>query len=425
MPRLLVHLLEAGLIEKLDGNDDRFAKMMAASDALSTRLAETPSALIGATLAGLDPNAPASDPMMAAAKAALVQQWPTMATVYPDPPVNTLRALLLDACHDIGTKRPRLGAIVWLSAVDRLRLMGLGPREVVPIRDALMALGTVCETEAMSGSAGLELGQLPALRLGIPKGKRSSASTTVKRAALKKDIEAATAQVPYIDGHQRRGNADAYAEQMAQAIAKSVDRALAELGESSSAAALETALAPVIDGLKKTLDTQRQWLRDSLKSMDQRIRVGDTRLNALWWAETLYSPALKRSYHALPPETAAVAMALDLAAMVDTPAPASVGYLLAEKVAGLRTDTDESRSIGNVLDALRTERQVLPAEWISPLTVSSEGRLSVRDLVILALRGEDGYARSGLPEDAALTLPDLAHAVFRQAQAQRLAEALS
>jgi hypothetical protein len=150
------------------------------------------------------------------------------------------------------------------------------------------------------------------------------------------------------------------------------------------------------------------------------------RLDALWWSEALYSDALQCSYRELDPALAAVLMALELATIVPSPPPASVGYLLAETVHRLPgASFDRKEPLSGVLDALARARHRLAPDWTPQLgEVPREGSVSVRDVVMLTLSGQDpavSLKRAGIMADHGFTLPHLAHAVFRQQHAVRLA----
>lgn len=131
MTELLIELLDMGLIDRLDGDDGRFSKIERAAEAVSQQLIEQPSLLIRAILAGLDPNILTGDPIIVQAEQALVTEWKSMRSVYPDRPVNLLRAILLDACNQAAKDNPQNAAILWLTAANTLEWLGLGKEKAV------------------------------------------------------------------------------------------------------------------------------------------------------------------------------------------------------------------------------------------------------------------------------------------------------
>jgi len=151
------------------------------------------------------------------------------------------------------------------------------------------------------------------------------------------------------------------------------------------------------------------------------------RLNSLWWSEALYSTSLRCSYRELTPVIATVAMAVDLLNEVAKPAAASVGYLLAEAV-NRRSDAsfNQKLTLQALLEALGSGRSRLAGEWLEALDVPTEtGRISLRDGVVLVLAGKahdvaTTLKRMGASGDFEMSLPEFAHALFRQEQAVQL-----
>ena len=150
-------------------------------------------------------------------------------------------------------------------------------------------------------------------------------------------------------------------------------------------------------------------------------------MTALWWSEALYSPRLRCSYRSLPPALAAVVMALDLHTFTPSLPPASVGYLLAETVGRLpEASFEQTRPLVEWLGFLRGATGVdLGTIGAALCTPPNHGRVSVRDLLVATLRGAspDPALLNRLPggPDTPMSLPNLAHALFRQEKALLLA----
>lgn len=136
----------AGLIEKLDGDDERFTKMEAAAERVSTILQEEPPQLIRAVLAGLDPDIPADDPAIQMAEKALIEEWTSLNSVHPDPPILIYRAILLDACDHVAEESNAV--ILWNTVTDTLPLMRLGKEESA-IREMLTRWAETAEQFAL------------------------------------------------------------------------------------------------------------------------------------------------------------------------------------------------------------------------------------------------------------------------------------
>lgn len=424
MSPLLPELLAAGLIEKLDGDDQRYAKLEKAAASLAQGFREKPAGLIRAMLAGLDPDISAHDPIIQQAKQALLAEWKTMSSVYADAPIGLYRALLLEACHQCGEGKQ--AAILWLTAADTLPLCRLGGEETVVAR-ALKAMAVRAE-EAASAEIGVPQQDFSALQ--EPEEVSSTlVEREVDRDELKRKIAAAAGQ------NDRNGSVDnpnpywsnqaqnwswEFTDRMTPLLAEELDALAADMAEGQTEFSSQ---------VTTRLKAQQQWVSTTLTAHEARRRTEQLRLDALWWSEALYSPSLRGSYRELPEALASVLMAVDLLDLASLPTPASVGHLLAETVHRLPgAGYEKKQPFSELLSALREQRARLPegqAGKFSP--PPAEGRLSLRDLLVLALGDKEwnaqaALARAGIGGDLAMSLPDLAHALFRQEQAVRLAE---
>lgn len=437
MTRLLNDLLGAGWITELAGDDSRWNKITQASDALAKALAAEPQALIGATLAGLDPNAPADDPAMMRAEQALLGQWPTMRSVHVDPPVNLLRALLLDA--SVQAAADERAAIVWLTAADALPFVSLGRGERGVLL-ALEALANRAERQVFGANDQVALPPGPSFKTAPTKQKASVKTVKIDRARLQDKITAAS--IPVItDRRQNIGNPHwpgshnewgrEFATRMAQILAEEIEAAAASIGspESDALTAWTQAHNQAMGAIGAAFESHRQWVDERLKAMGTRHESGGSQVSALWWSQALYSPTTRTSYRRLPPAIAAVTMAHDLAAQVPAPCAASVGYLLAETTTRLPDVTfTDCRPIREWLEAIAGDRERLPEDHRAALRPPTAGHLSFDDLATLALKGADltsALQRTPFPPDAPISLPDLAHAIFHHRQARDLAARLS
>lgn len=438
MPGLLTDLLAANTIQGLDGDDERFAKMERAAGTVAAKLRDQAPLLIRAVLAGLDPDIPPGDPAIAIAEEALRAEWPTMDSVFPDKPIGWLRFILLGACEQVA--KGQHGAILWLTAADTLPWMRLG-REEAAVRRALTAFAEEAERVALDQEKVPAAQQPKNVAVAVPTAPTAVAPKKADRAALLQRVAGAAGpnykgQPPTTPAPNPHWSNQAshwsweFADRMRDLLADEFDALAADIAQKQSASndQLHASQKGLAELLQTALTNQRRWVHEALKSASARKQVEQIRLDALWWAEAMYSTPLRRSYRELPPALAAAVMAIDLIDVVTVPTPASVGYLLAETVARLPdAGHGERRKFADVLESLRETRGQLPRDWRdAPATPPPEGRLSIRDLVVLALGDREwsattALARAGLPADAEIALPDLAQAVFRQEQAVRLA----
>lgn len=434
MAGLLDDLLVAGLIEKLDGDDTRFEKMRAAADAVAQELKAKPKCLIGAVLAGLDPDVPVDDPAIAQAQRALTEQWKSIGSVFNDPPIGLFRAILLDACQQAATERKN-AAILWMTAADFIPHVKLG-REESFMRPVLT--GFARQTEEMA----LEVPSTPAAKkltdVTVPEliTAKTSIANKVNRDNLLDRVGGAVG--PHDRGGKNFSNGNPhwsnsahnwcweFAPRMRDLLADELDAILGAFSKVDGQ--IQASQKGFADSIVKTLTAQRRWVHEALNANDKRQKMEQLKLNTLWWAQALYSTSQCCGYREMDSVLSTVVMPFDLLKDVILPTPASVGYLLAETAGHVVGDkAREELSLVQLLGKLREGRLSLKEEWRGTLSPApSVGRLSLRDLVVAALADKDtdlasAIKRTGLAGDVKFTLPALAKAVFRQEQAVRLA----
>lgn len=346
MTDLLTDLLNAGLIDKLDGNDDRFTKMEKATEAVAQELRDQPPLLIRAILAALDPDIPADDLALVQAEQALINEWKSMRSVHTDRPVNLLRAILLAACK-LAAEDGDNAAILWLTATDMLPMLRLGKEENV-VSQILKGWATYSEGNAVIDSAISAENSLQEIFDKLTSIEFTTfSSQELDQDSLHEQIESAAGS----RNQYGTVNFDNFI-----ATQNLTANELVRLSSTFSKSQIETSeqvqeyLAELTEILKATSTSQQERI---LKT----AQTEQTRLNALWWSEALYSPSLTRSYRELPQTIATVVMAIDLLNEVSKPTPASVGYLLAEVVNRLpEAGFDRKLTLQDLLVALAKDR---------------------------------------------------------------------
>ncbi|ASF46379.1 GTPase-associated system all-helical protein GASH [Methylovulum psychrotolerans] len=421
MTDLLTQLLNAGLIDKLDGNDDRFTKMEKAAEAIAQELREQPPLLIRAILAALDPNIPPDDPAIVQAEQALIGQWPTMRSVHTDRPVNLLRAILLEACNQATDDYTKV-AILWLTVANTLPMLRLGKEEAVVLQmlevwarrseeNALIGLTTPSKNYLQA-----TIGKLEPIEL-----------TTHELYKVDQDSLINTIRTSFSNNSYHGVQYNGFHENMAHILTTEINGCSEALhdglheSQTETNQQLQNNLIELSESVNKALTSQQHWV---IKTQ----QAGQICLNALWWSEALYSSSLTCSYRELPQAIATVVMAIDLLNEVTKPTPASVGYLLAEAVNRLpEAGFDRKLTLQDLLAALAKNRTKLPKTWLETFIPPPEiGRLSLRDLVVLVLANPTfdiaaAIKRTGASGEFELSLPKFAHALFRQEQAVQLA----
>jgi hypothetical protein len=441
MSNLLIDFLAAGLIEKLDGDDERFSKIARAAEELSAAMLSNRSRLITATLAALDPKIQENDPEIIEATQFLLAQWKTMHSVYPSKPIGLLRAILLEACCIATQQNSTNAAIVWYTAADTLPLLRLGREEPI-ISKLLHSLARETEQAAFRAVGDNATKEYRGFSIAETKQIEIQESSKVDREDLLALI-AATAgpnhpKAPNMTGgnpqwpHGNNGPwSHVFAEKMTEVFANELDF-LAE-NTSASIADIAIQLQNRQDNFFNTVASaaadQARWLQEAIHRIEIAQAAQQTKLSTLWWYETLYSTSMCRSYRDVSPELASAIMPLDLLDSVDHPSPASVAYALAEAVRRLLIGNHtKDVSLQTLLIKIQQERSLIPAGWRQKFkTPPVNGRISIRDIVILALTDQEldlgsVIARAGLDPEAKFTLPRFAQSIFRQEQAVKLAE---
>lgn len=430
MTSLLPSLLSAGLIEKMDGSDERFAKLKNAAAALAKALQSQPHELMRALLAALDPAIPPTDPSMQRAKAALTASWETIGGIYTDEPVNLYRSLLLEACNQCAKGMNAM--LLWLVAADSLGFYRLGKEEQV-VRQFLQELGRKAEEVAI---------QFVPNTVSSSKDDEASANFEFEHSQVENtDRKSLLMAVAAALGPDYRGNSIKNSNPNWQSRQSGhYGGAPIEEWNYQCADKLSVLLADELDRLAKEMQqgqeefaehmqsflqqTQRQAIQSAITDHEHYRRTEQLRLDALWWSEALYSPALGQSYRELKPEVAALVMAQDLLQVVSLPTPASVAHLLAETVQRLPNAGYEiKKPIGDWLEQVR---QCADKPTLDFVPVPKDGRLSLRDVFAWAISDQTwdsakALQRAGIESGHEISLPALARALFRQEQACRLA----
>lgn len=153
MDAILDSFLSLGLIESIDGNDERYAKIEQAAQKLAEYYREERDQLIPAILCGLNPNVSLDELPINKAKELLQNEWKAFLTAYTDEPVNLYRSIILEACSQV-SEEDNNAAIMWLTACDVFPLLRCGKEEKV-LRSFLQSLGRTAEQNAIVGAPDL------------------------------------------------------------------------------------------------------------------------------------------------------------------------------------------------------------------------------------------------------------------------------
>ncbi|WP_175696934.1 GTPase-associated system all-helical protein GASH [Burkholderia ambifaria] len=427
MANVLQEFLAAGLIHKIGGDDDRLTKMEKAAATIAEAFKKDAMLLIPAILAVLDGTAIADDPVIRLAESALLAEWKTLASVHPDTPINIYRAILAMACEAVA--HDKSAVILWLTAADILPFCQLG-KEAPIVFKLVSGFAEKAERHAVSQLSSPQRkkkgGGVPAFP--SPEIEGFKVDNDALRLAIGNATMPAPANVQYGPNQNRywihqspQQWAQDFIDRMAPALSERFNAVGEHLAESEQR--LAEAITSAFDALAKSV-------QETIAASESFVGGEQVRLDTVWWYESLYSPSLRKSYREVSPAAAAALMPLDLIAITPAVIPASVGYVLSEAVARLPdAGYDRRVPLVDVLGNVMAARTDLPVQVIDSMPATpSAGRLSLRDIIRLALTGAstepaDLLHRARLPADAEISLPHFARTMMRQEQAVRLAGA--
>lgn len=436
MSTILGSFLGLGLIDNIDGNDDRYAKIEQAAQKLAQYYREEPDQLIPAILCGLNPDVLVDELPINKAKELLQNEWKAFLTAYTDQPVNLYRSIILEACSLV-SEEDNNAAIMWLTACDVFPLLSCGKEENL-LRTFLHSLGRTAEQNAIIGVPDLSFSKAKPIKLDEPLAPVIS-KRDVDNNDLRERIGGA-ANHTYVnaEGVSEQGikpnrynvnqNPAHWAGDFAERMSEIITSELSVIEELSitnnNSMEHVTSLKKFVE---KALNEQRLALQRQQKEfLDYQIQE-QTRLNVLWWAEALYSTSQKESYRSYPPEMAAVLMPYDLLEEIQLPSPASVVFTLSEAVGKLPECSHErDYSFYEVLTEIRNKRSQFDSCWLETLTSRADEKNSnIGGLVVRALIDENCdlaslIEESFIPQEWRCSLPELSRAIFRQEQAYRL-----
>jgi hypothetical protein len=438
MASILECFLSYGLIDNIDGNDERYEKIEKATVALADIFRDEPCLLVGAIVSGLNPKVTTADKFVIKASECLQKEWKAYTTVYTDEPINLFRGMILDACERVSEENYN-ASVMWLSASDVLPLLELGKEEKI-LREFMSSLAHQAESNCIKDNKLAKLQKEKIIKLDDIEDISKSTKVVVDRDKLYSRIgDAAGASHIQKDGsNSNAGNpnpswpngnqawAGAFAERMAESLADIFDNVYSKIIANDNA--LKDNLFAYQQNIKKSLEnalneqrlnTQRH-LKETLDVQTQE----QTRLNVLWWSESLYSKSLNSSYREHSTEIATTVMPFDLLDEISVPVPASVGYMLSETVSKLKDiDFEKQVCFYEFLTSLRNQKCNINTSGFDSLELpDSDKSLNIIDLIIIALKEDTCdleclIKNSVVPEKWKSSLPILSRIIFKQAQA--------
>ncbi|MCA6115203.1 hypothetical protein J6524_09865 [Bradyrhizobium sp. WSM 1738] len=428
---VLLRFLDGGLID-VGGDDAKLEKLRATATDLATSLGAEPSKATAFALVAFDPEAPADDPVVHEALAALKRRWTTYVNTFSGVPISVVRAMLLDALMQASAADDRVGVAFVSSARNALPFMEAGNEQAI-WTDVVTEIETRIDARSESEWATPSSITVPRVAFELPQTTAPKAKATqLNRENIKTRMRAAVG--PHFNSPQQGNVATGGNPHWPQANAPWVTEFGERMGEALAevieASAKQFAVEPpnLSTPFKALLSAVTNYVDTTLQAVTGATTGLQRRTNLLWWKEALFSPSARVSYRDLPLPVAATLMAFDLHQQVPSFSPASVAAFLSEAVGTLpsldRQKTYPLTEIVTVvqkhpaLSILRTAAKALVAPPVGRGPVVS--LIAYPDAVGSEIEPE--FRRlTGVPADVKITLPQWATWTFRELLAGRAA----
>lgn len=382
-------LLRAGLLTQIGDNEDRVTMVRSASTSLAERFGSDLRRLVpDALVAGVDETTAVRSEAMKLADESLLAEWATCRNVFPEPPAEILRAMLVGAVATAAERDSGVLAAGWYSLRSAV--------ELLPASRWAEPLSTVAATwddivwdsiaEAWSPVSASSKIRMPTVakfeddRIGVNSAARDQAQAFVVA-----------------------GNYNQFASNMNASYVDHVDELL-----SASERLAATAHKRSLDALRTFASELGTKLRDALAMHERSIDSMRLRSDLIWWHQTGFSPSKRIGYSTLGTADAPLVAAIDLHELMPPVAPLAAEHLLSELV---------SQATGN------------PELTLDELSAADSARLlpevdaSTPPLLLGAV--VDRHKTPLLARDKKVTAGRFAVLLFRELQAVRLTRTTS
>jgi len=306
-------LLRAGLLTQIGDNEDRVTMVRSASGSLAERFGSDLRPLVpNAVIAGIDETTAVRGEAMKAADDALLIEWATCRNVFPEPPAEILRAMLVGAVATAAEKNREVLAAGWYSLRSAIELLPTSrwakPLSTVAATwDDIVWESVAAAWSPISASSKVRMPTIAKFdddRIGVKSSARDQAQT-------------------FVDA----GNYSQFATTMQASYVDHVNNLL-----SASEVLAATAHKRSVEALRSFAGELGTKLRDALVMHERSIDSMRLRSDLIWWRQTGFSPSKRVGYSTLSPVDAALVAAIDLHELMPPVAPLAAEHLLSELV---------------------------------------------------------------------------------------------
>jgi hypothetical protein len=422
MATIFEQILDTNAIEVDD--DGSLGKLVTAAGDVEKLVRGFKLAPATAVLVAMDSEVGEDEPMLEEVQTVVKKHWPTLRRRHVEMPVALLRAVLTEALAR-ASKDDGIGSILWLTGAS---YAPFSP----PTAEASVWSGLLRDCATRAEMAAVEAWASPTpvtaasseTHLPVPKFKPVTITESWLAARLKAAVspvsdppEGVTPNSNYIVQNYRAEHPTA---DWAEVFGKTAAKAIAEGVHAAIQGSLKDAdFQPFVAAVNATLASAAKFGAEGLAplhSVELRSRI-------LLWDRAHYSDSLHRGYRELPVELAAVAMAIDLAAIVPPMSPRSIDALFWESVRDVVGGA--TTSIPELAGKLARHR----SDAVSLLASNGEAEADRRGTLLRFLRRSvnrvepiGGTRRLvGVPDDQEIPLADLARWIFRDIRAEQIA----
>lgn len=306
-------LLRAGLLTQIGDHEDRVEMVRSAAASLAEQFgADLRPSVPDALVAGIDEETAVRSEIMKAADEALLASWTTCRNVFPEPPAEILRAMLVGAVATAAEKDSEVLAAGWYSLRSAVELLPTS-RWAEPLSTLVRTWDDIVwETVAAAWSpvSASSKVRMPAVasfdddRIAVESNARDQAKTFVEA-----------------------GNYNQFAQAMQGSYVDHVNSLL-----TASEILAASAHRRSVEALRSFSGDLGTKLRDALVTHERAIDSMRLRSDLIWWRQTGFSPRRRVGYSTLSPAETCLIAAIDLHELMPPVAPLAAEHLLSELV---------------------------------------------------------------------------------------------
>ncbi|MDL2282124.1 hypothetical protein LJC44_03280 [Parabacteroides sp. OttesenSCG-928-G06] len=380
---ILQSLLDAQVFT-LPDNDDRLTQLETSATQLAKKLQKNVSYIPFYTLVSLDPKIAGEEPVITEVEDVIKENWTTLRSKRPEPPVSIIRSVILSALYEIGTENADCAQIIYLTATNFYPYAGLGNEKEI-VEKILLSIGEVAEQNANEEWALKEVE--PSIKLSTLKANPIKFNKIeVKKDSIETAFEVTPVNNQYNSCAGTTSTNNAFNElktKAPDAIINALNGAFTTFLSGFDSKNFETSINKFFTDFKKSLDTELKSSFTSMQAVERRSRL-------LWWKEALYSQHLKKSYREIDKELRPIVMAFDLYNQLPNITPVSVDYLLRDTLFQLNDKTDEAVKFSDILSAIENSpsNPLLEGCFNGNEVDNKDRRITISDFIYLLVKGE-------------------------------------